>query len=90
MRTKSVDGSEYPAWCFAYVPDQSRSSTWKLPIFDSKHVSDAIAALTSDFRGSPVDIPAGSLPEVVSRVRAAWQHFHPEEPMTDCKLKPVW
>lgn len=40
-KTKEVDGKEYPASEFAYVPDPEKPSTWKLPIFDAHHVGGA-------------------------------------------------
>ena len=41
-KTKEVDGKEYPASEFAYVPDPEKPSTWKLPIFDAHHVGGAL------------------------------------------------
>ena len=52
-----MDGKEYPASEFAYVPDPEKPSTWKLPIFDAHHVGGALAAMTSDYRGNPAEIP---------------------------------
>lgn len=56
-KMKKVDGEEHPASDFAYVPDPEKPSTWKLPIFNMHHVGGALAAMTSDYRGNPVEIP---------------------------------
>ena len=58
-KTKKVDGEAHPASDFAYVPDPEKPSTWKLPIFNMRHVGGALAAMTSDYRGNPVVIPEG-------------------------------
>ena len=52
-KTKKVDGEAHPASDFAYVPDPEKPSTWKLPIFNMRHVGGALAAMTSDYRGKP-------------------------------------
>lgn len=52
-KTKKVDGEAHPASDFAYVPDPEKPSTWKLPIFNMRHVGGALAAMTSDYRGQP-------------------------------------
>lgn len=54
-----MDGEAHPASDFAYVPDPEKPSTWKLPIFNMRHVGGALAAMTSDYRGTPVEIPEG-------------------------------
>ena len=46
-KTKEVDGEEWPASDFAYVPDPEKPSTWKLPIFNMHHVGGALAAMTT-------------------------------------------
>ena len=51
-KTKKVDGEAHPASDFAYVPDPEKPSTWKLPIFNMRHVGGALAAMTSDYRGA--------------------------------------
>lgn len=55
-KTKKVDGEAHPASDFAYVPDPEKPSTWKLPIFNMRHVGGALAAMTSDYRGNPVEM----------------------------------
>lgn len=74
--TKSVDGTQHPASDFAYVPDATKPSTWKLPIFDARHAAAAKAALSSGgFRGQKVQIPASALPGVRRKVNAANKKF---------------
>ncbi len=74
--TKSVDGTQHPASDFAYVPDATKPSTWKLPIFDARHAAAAKAALSSGgFRGNRVSIPASALPGVRRKVNAANKKF---------------
>ncbi|XBD74414.1 hypothetical protein ABFY27_16700 [Akkermansia massiliensis] len=64
---KKVDGEEHPASDFAYVPDPEKPSTWKLPIFNMHHVGGALAAMTSDYRGNPVEIPEGDRHAVMKK-----------------------
>ena len=74
--TKSVDGQPHPASDFAYVPDPTKPSTWKLPIFDASHAAAAKAALSSGgFRGNRVQIPSADLPGVRRKVNAANEKF---------------
>lgn len=77
---KSVGGKSFPASDWAYVPDPSKPSTWKLRLTatpggppDARIVGAAVAALGAGFRGNKVEIPAGDLPKVKARVRAAWK-----------------
>lgn len=66
-KTKKVDGEAHPASDFAYVPDPEKPSTWKLPIFNMRHVGGALAAMTSDYRGNPVEIPEGDRRTVMKK-----------------------
>ena len=66
-KTKKVDGEAHPASDFAYVPDPEKPSTWKLPIFNMRHVGGALAAMTSDYRGNPVGIPEGDRRAVMKK-----------------------
>ena len=66
-KTKKVDGEAHPASDFAYVPDPEKPSTWKLPIFNMRHVGGALAAMTSDYRGNPVEIPEGDRRAVMKK-----------------------
>lgn len=67
--TASVDGKEHPASDFAYVPDPSKPSTWKFPIFDANHVRDALA------RFDQADLPADAKAHVRARILVAAQRF---------------
>ena len=69
-KTKKVDGEAHPASDFAYVPDPEKPSTWKLPIFNMRHVGGALAAMTSDYRGNPVGIPEGDRRAVMKKILA--------------------
>ena len=66
-KTKKVDGEAHPASDFAYVPDPEKPSTWKLPIFNMRHVGGALAAMTSDYRGNPVEITEGDRRAVMKK-----------------------
>lgn len=66
-KTKKVDGEAHPASDFAYVPDPEKPSAWKLPIFNMRHVGGALAAMTSDYRGTPVEIPEGDRRAVMKK-----------------------
>ena len=59
---------------YAYTPSDEHSY-WKLNISDKRHVAEAKAALTSDFRGNPVEIPAEDRPAVIAKVNAAAAKF---------------
>lgn len=67
-KMKKVDGEEHPASDFAYVPDPEKPSTWKLPIFNARHVGAALAAMTSDYRGREVEIPEEDRKKVMMRI----------------------
>lgn len=76
-----------PAICFAYVPDPSKPSTWKLRYrnpdgtVDKGRLYAAVASLSpGGFRGKRVKIPAKDLPEVKSRLRHAYEEIEKEVP----------
>ncbi len=78
--TKSEgDAGEFPAAAYAYVPDESKPSTWKLRLWatptggpNAGVVGMAIAALGRGFRGNKVEIPAADMAAVKAKVRVAW------------------
>lgn len=81
--TKREKGFDFPAAAFAYVPDASKPSTWKLRLWESptakvtaRQVGMAVAALGKGFRGKKVQIPSGDLAKVKAKVRAAWNSVH--------------
>lgn len=82
-KTASVDGEQHPAKDFAYVPDADKPSTWKLPIFDAKHVSAAVAALGKGYRGKKVSIPDGERDKVLATVRRAYREHYPDKDLPE-------
>lgn len=56
---------------YAYVPDEKKSSTWKLQIQDATHIADAITAMTTGFRGNDAKIPASAHAGVWRRISGA-------------------
>jgi hypothetical protein len=76
---KTEGGKVFPASDYAYVPDSSKPSTWKLRLTstpggpkDPRIVGAAVAALGKGFRGNKVQIPSKDLSKVKSKVRSAW------------------
>ena len=89
-KTKSEEGKSFPASDYAYVPDAESPTTWKLRLTstpggdpDSNIVGAAAAALGKGFRGNKVQIPAGDLTAVKSRVRSAWRKANPDKKPED-------
>ncbi len=83
-QTKRENGKDFPAGDFAYVPDRSKPSTWKLRLAESPgaaptaaQVGRAVAALGKGFRGQRVQIPAADLPGVKRKVAAAFRKANP-------------
>lgn len=57
---------------YAYVPDEKKSSTWKLQIQDAEHIAGAITALQpGGYRGQKVEIPASAMGGVKRRISSA-------------------
>lgn len=79
----AVEKDGVPASGWAYTPDKTETSTWKLNISDAVHVSGAVSALGKGFRGNKVQIPEEDLPAVKRKVRAAYKKFHPDLDMPD-------
>ena len=84
--TKKEASGNHPAKDYAYVPDASVSSSWKLLLTgttggppDAGHVGAAVAALGKGFRGNRVEIPASDLPAVKRKVRGAWGRANPDK-----------
>lgn len=75
-KTKRVAGEDLPHENFAYVGDESETSTWKLPIKFSteektkRHIRNALARF-----GSTKGIPEDKKPEVKAKIIAA-AHAH--------------
>jgi hypothetical protein len=88
--TKTEDGKRFPASDFAYTPDKSKPSTWKLRLTstpggspDPRIVGAAAAALGPGFRGNKVQIPSSDLSAVKSKVRGAWKKANPGKTSDD-------
>lgn len=88
--TKSEDGKAFPASDYAYVPDTTKPSEWKLRLTatpggepDSGIVGAACAALGPGFRGQKVEIPEADMPAVKAKVRAAWRKANPDKEAAD-------
>ena len=70
-----------PSWCFAYVGNPLRTSTWKLPYLnadgsvDTGHLPGAIRAITGNYRGAHnKSVPESAVPDVLVRLgKAAWR-----------------
>lgn len=82
---KTENGIQFPAAAFAYVPDTSSPSTWKLRLWEDNGVKEtrrqigmAVAALGEGFRGQRVQIPAADRAAVIARVRNAWKKVNEE------------
>jgi hypothetical protein len=67
-----------PAYCFAYAPDASRPTTWKLPYrladgaIDANRLPKAIQAMLSNYRGAQVSgIPESDAKAVLLRLAGA-------------------
>lgn len=83
QETKTEGGMQFPARAFAFVPDGTKPSTWKLRLYDRpadvpdkpsiRLTAAAAQALSpSGFRGQRVQLPSGALSGVKGKVRAAW------------------
>ena len=80
-----------PAICFAYVPDETKPSTWKLRYrnpdgsVSPSHLAGAVAALSpGGFRGRRVEIPPEDLPEVKKKLL----HAHREIGTPEDQIPP--
>jgi len=81
---RTVDGVAFPASAFAYVPDPTKPSTWKLRLFDTPDDARAgrpsvrltaaatMALSPSGFRGNRVQLPTEAIAGVKRRVASAW------------------
>jgi hypothetical protein len=88
--TKTEGGKAFPGSDYAYVPDKTKPSGWKLRLTsepggapDPGIVGAAAAALGPGYRGQKVDIPASDRPKVIARVRAAWAKANPDKKPAD-------
>jgi cation transport regulator ChaB len=85
--TKSEDGQNFGAGDYAYVPDPSKPSTWKLRLTaspggapDAAMVGAAAAAFSpGGHRGQKVSLPSADVAGAKSKVRAAWRKANPDK-----------
>lgn len=87
---KTENGEKFPAEAFAYVPDPSSPSTWKLRLWETvssketaAQVGRAIAAIGEGFRGNKVEIPTKDMPKVRAKILTAWKRTHPDASRED-------
>jgi hypothetical protein len=84
-QTKREQGQNFRAGDYAYVPDRTKPSTWKLRLVESpggpptrRQVGMAVAALgPAGFRGQKVQIPRADLAGVKQKVAAAFRKVNP-------------
>jgi hypothetical protein len=77
--TKREQGMDFTSKDFAFVPDASKPSTWKLRISETPgkvtvaQLGRAAAAFSAGgFRGNRVELPSGSAPSVKRRIRSEY------------------
>ena len=84
---KTEDGVRYPAEAFAYVPDASKPSDWKLRLWEDAEkkvtraqLGRAAAALSpGGFRGQKVAITSADLPAVKRKIRTEYSKLGIED-----------
>ena len=77
---KTEEDVEYPARCYAYVPDAEQVSTWKLQLCNEdleitrEQLGRAAAAFSEGgFRGQPVELPRDEIGKVKRRIRSEYE-----------------
>ena len=89
--TKRDNGEDFPAAAYAYVPDPTKSSTWKLRLWNTlesketrPQIGAALAALSpGGFRGERVQIPSADMAGVKRKIMAAWLKTHADQSRAD-------
>lgn len=77
---KTEDGKDYPASCYAYVPDPEAVNTWKLRMcavgtteITREQLGAAAAALSpGGFRGNKVELPSEDVDKVKAKLRSEY------------------
>lgn len=84
---KTEDGKQFPSSDYAYVPDPSAPSTWKMRLTktpggepDSTLLDVATTAISESNRGG---IPADAVTKTVSRLRSVWKSLNPDKQESD-------
>ena len=65
----TVGGTRVHRSDFAYAPEGTNPSEWKLPVHDAAHVRNALA------RYRQTDLPAGAKSAVIAKIKAAAKKF---------------
>lgn len=85
--TKTEDGKKFSSSDYAYVPEPSEPSTWKMRLTktpggepDANLVSAATKALDPTFRG---ELSTEAVTKVVSRLRSVWKTLNPDKQEDD-------
>lgn len=93
---KRENGIDYPPRDFAYVPDPSLPSTWKLRLTEAPgkvtvaQLGRAAAALGSGgFRGNRAEIPPAALSAVKRRIRAEYRRLGVREEQIPAAVKEL-
>ena len=89
--TKRDNGEDFPAAAYAYVPDPTKSSTWKLRLWNTlesketrPQIGAALAAVSpGGFRGERVQIPSADMAGVKRKIMAAWLKTHADQSRAD-------
>jgi hypothetical protein len=88
--SKTEGGVVFHVSDYAYTPDDSDPSTWKLRTTktpggkaDAGLVGAAAAAMGKGFRGNKVSIPTADRDAVKSRLRGAWKEANPDKSEDD-------
>lgn len=79
-KTKLEDGVEIPMRCYAYVPDEEKVSTWKLPFCNSETKKPTVARLGNaaaaigpkGFMGNRVELPKADVAKVKAKLRSEY------------------
>ena len=81
--TKRENGIDFPAAAFAFVPDRTKPSTWKLRLWSNlsdkvtiRQLGAAAAAFSpGGFRGNKVRLPSDAVAGVKRKIRSAYRRL---------------
>lgn len=94
---KTEDGIAFPASDFAFVPDPTKPSTWKLRLTEGrpgnitrKQLGRAVAAFSpGGFRGNRVQLPDDEISSVKARIRREYKKLNIPESEIPASIKEV-
>ncbi len=96
MATKTDNGLEFPVEAYAYVPDATEPSTWKIRLWATPETkitreqlsAAAVAVSPGGFRGEKANIPEVAIGGVKARIRSAYKSLDvkPEDMPDSVKL----